>query len=34
VLRCLLGEADVTLALTGHRSPAELGPEVLVPAPD
>jgi lactate 2-monooxygenase len=34
VLRCLLGEADVTLALTGHRNLAELGPEVLVPAPD
>ncbi len=34
VLRCLLGEADVTLALTGHRSLADLGPEVLVPAPD
>jgi L-lactate dehydrogenase (cytochrome) len=34
VLRCLLGEADVTLALTGHRSVADLGPEVLVPAPD
>jgi isopentenyl diphosphate isomerase/L-lactate dehydrogenase-like FMN-dependent dehydrogenase len=33
VLRCLLGELDVTLALSGHRSLAELGPHVLAPAP-
>jgi len=34
VLRCLLGELDVTLALSGHRSLAELGPHVLAPAPE
>ena len=34
VLRCLLGELDVTLALSGHRSLAELGPDVLAPAPE
>jgi lactate 2-monooxygenase len=32
VLRCLLGELDVTMALSGRRSLAELGPDVLVPA--
>ncbi|HEY7072499.1 MAG TPA: alpha-hydroxy-acid oxidizing protein [Acidimicrobiales bacterium] len=34
VLRCLLGELDVTLALSGHRRLAELGPHVLAPAPE
>jgi lactate 2-monooxygenase len=34
VLRCLLGELDVTLALSGHRSLAELGRHVLAPAPE
>ena len=34
VLRCLLGELDVTLALSGHRSLAELGPHVVAPAPE
>jgi lactate 2-monooxygenase len=34
VLRCLLGELDVTLALSGHRSLADLGPDVLAPAPE
>jgi lactate 2-monooxygenase len=34
VLRCLLGELDVTLALSGHRTLAELGPHVLAPAPE
>ncbi|NUR90135.1 MAG: alpha-hydroxy-acid oxidizing protein [Nonomuraea sp.] len=29
VLRCLLGEFDITLALSGHSSPAELGPGSL-----
>ncbi|NRQ36690.1 alpha-hydroxy-acid oxidizing protein [Nonomuraea sp. NN258] len=29
VLRCLLGELDITLALSGHSSPAELGPGAL-----
>jgi lactate 2-monooxygenase len=32
VLRCLLGETDVTMALSGVRSPAELGPQVLAEA--
>ncbi|WP_336213494.1 lactate 2-monooxygenase [Nonomuraea sp. LPB2021202275-12-8] len=30
VLRCLLGELDVTLALSGYSSPAELGPGSLL----
>ena len=34
VLRCLLGELDVTMALSGHRTLAELGPDVLAVAPD
>jgi lactate 2-monooxygenase len=29
VLRCLLGETDVTMALSGRRTLAELGPDVL-----
>jgi lactate 2-monooxygenase len=29
VLRCLLGETDVTMALSGRRSLADLGPDVL-----
>ncbi|HEY9389799.1 MAG TPA: alpha-hydroxy-acid oxidizing protein, partial [Mycobacteriales bacterium] len=33
VLRCLLAELDLTLALSGHRSLAELNPDVLTPAP-
>ncbi|HEY9475401.1 MAG TPA: alpha-hydroxy-acid oxidizing protein, partial [Mycobacteriales bacterium] len=33
VLRCLLAELDLTLALSGHRSLAELNPDVLAPAP-
>ncbi|MBW4720746.1 lactate 2-monooxygenase [Saccharothrix obliqua] len=31
VLRSLLAEFELTLALSGHRSPAELSPEVLLP---
>jgi lactate 2-monooxygenase len=34
VLRCLLGELDVTMALSGHRTLAELNPDVLAVAPD
>ena len=30
VLRCLLADLDINLALTGHRSPAELSAEALV----
>ena len=33
VLRCLLGETDVTMALSGRRSLAELGPDLFVPSP-
>jgi L-lactate dehydrogenase (cytochrome) len=33
VLRCLLGETDVTMALSGRRSLAELGPDLVVPGP-
>ena len=33
VLRCLLAETDLTLALTGCRSLAELTPDLLAPAP-
>jgi L-lactate dehydrogenase (cytochrome) len=33
VLRCLLGELDATMALSGHRTLAELGPDVLAVAP-
>jgi isopentenyl diphosphate isomerase/L-lactate dehydrogenase-like FMN-dependent dehydrogenase len=33
VLRCLLAETDLTLALTGCRSLAELTADVLAPAP-
>ena len=33
VLRCLLADLDLTLALTGHRSLAELTPDLLAPAP-
>lgn len=33
VLRCLLAELDLTLALSGHRSLAELTPDLLAPAP-
>ncbi|MCW2984607.1 MAG: Lactate 2-monooxygenase [Conexibacter sp.] len=33
VLRSLLGELDLTLALSGHASPRSLGPEVLVRRP-
>jgi len=33
VLRCLLAEVDVTMALAGLRSLAEITPDVLVPAP-
>ncbi|WP_338072582.1 alpha-hydroxy-acid oxidizing protein [Halopolyspora algeriensis] len=29
VLRCLLAELDLTVALSGHRSPDELGPDLL-----
>ncbi|MEV4391458.1 alpha-hydroxy-acid oxidizing protein [Nonomuraea sp. NPDC049607] len=29
VLRCLLGELDITLALSGYSSPDELGPDAL-----
>jgi len=32
VLRCLLAEFDLTLALSGYTSPAELGPDALVRA--
>ena len=31
VLRSLLADVDLTMALSGHASPAELGPEVLRP---
>jgi L-lactate dehydrogenase (cytochrome) len=34
VLRCLLGELDVTMALSGHRTLADLGRDVLAVAPD
>jgi isopentenyl diphosphate isomerase/L-lactate dehydrogenase-like FMN-dependent dehydrogenase len=34
VLRCLLAELDVTMALSGHRRFADLSPDVLRPAPD
>ena len=30
VLRALLGEFELTLGLTGHTSPAQLGPGLLV----
>jgi lactate 2-monooxygenase len=33
VLRCLLGEMDVTMALSGRRTLAELGRDVMVTAP-
>lgn len=33
VLRCLLAELDLALALSGHGSPCELTPGVLQPAP-
>jgi len=33
VLRGLLAELDLALGLTGHRSVAELSPEVLVEGP-
>jgi isopentenyl diphosphate isomerase/L-lactate dehydrogenase-like FMN-dependent dehydrogenase len=33
VLRAFLAELDLALALTGHRAPDELGPDVLAPAP-
>ena len=33
VLRCLLGEMDVTMALCGRRSLADLGPDVLTRQP-
>ena len=33
VVRCLLGETDVTMALSGHCRLATLGPEVLVASP-
>jgi len=33
VLRCLLADLDISLALTGHRSLSELTPATLVPAP-
>jgi lactate 2-monooxygenase len=33
VLRCLLADLDLALALSGHRSPAELTPAVLRAAP-
>jgi L-lactate dehydrogenase (cytochrome) len=33
VLRCLLAELDLTMALCGHASPATLSADVLVPAP-
>ncbi|MDD9372331.1 MAG: alpha-hydroxy-acid oxidizing protein, partial [Acidimicrobiales bacterium] len=33
VLRCLLGETDVTMALSGRRSLADLGPDLLVADP-
>ena len=29
VLRAVLAELDLTIGLTGHRSPADLGPELL-----
>ena len=32
VLRNFLGDLDLTLALSGHRSVAELDPSVLAPA--
>lgn len=32
VLRCLLADLDLTMALSGHRSPTTLGPDDLVPA--
>src|SRR4029453_8568897 len=34
VLRCLLAELDVTMALTGHRRFADLSPDVVGDAPD
>lgn len=33
VLRSLLADLDLTMALSGHRSPADLGPDVLQPRP-
>jgi lactate 2-monooxygenase len=33
VLRCLLGELDNVLALSGHARPADLGPQTLVATP-
>jgi lactate 2-monooxygenase len=33
VLRALLGELDLTLALSGHATPATVGPEILVRRP-
>ena len=33
VLRAFLADLDLALALSGHRSPDELGPHVLAPAP-
>jgi len=33
VLRCLLGEMDVTMALSGRRTLADLGPDVLARVP-
>jgi lactate 2-monooxygenase len=32
LLRCVLAELDLTLGLSGHRTPAELGPSALRPA--
>jgi lactate 2-monooxygenase len=31
VLRMVLAELDLTLALCGYRSPADLGPDAVVP---
>ena len=31
MLRCLLADLDIALALTGHRSLAELSPAALAP---
>lgn len=33
VLRCLLGELDLSMALSGHGSLATVGPDLLLPAP-
>jgi lactate 2-monooxygenase len=34
VLRCLLAELELTLALTGHTGPGQLTPALLTPAPE